>query len=82
MASPAEMTCKELVELITDYLEGAMGAPEQQRFELHLNQCSGCRVYLAQIQQTIQSVGRLSEESLSPAARDQLLHVFRNWKKK
>lgn len=82
MASPGEMTCKELVELVTDYLEGALSAPERQRFEQHLNQCSGCRNYLEQMQQTIQSVGRLSEESLSPAARDQLLHVFRDWKKK
>lgn len=81
MASPAEMTCKELVELITDYLEGAMSAPERQRFEQHLNLCSGCQNYLEQMKQTIQSVGSLSEESLSPAARDQLLHVFRDWKK-
>lgn len=82
MSSPADMTCKELVELITEYLEGAMRAPERERFEQHLNQCSGCRNYLEQMRQTIQSVGRLSEESLSPAARDQLLHVFRDWKKK
>ena len=82
MASPADMTCKELVELVTEYLEGAMSAAEWQRFEQHLNQCSGCRTYLEQMRQTIQSVGRLSEESLPPAARDQLLHVFRNWEKK
>ena len=82
MASPADMTCKELVELITDYLEGALSAPGRQRFEQHLSQCSGCRNYLEQMRQTIQSAGRLSEESFSPETRDQLLHVFRDWKKK
>ena len=82
MASLEEMTCRDLVDLITDYLEGALTASERQRFEMHLNQCSPCRNYLEQMRGTIRAVGRLSEESLSPTARDQFLRVFRDWKKK
>lgn len=77
-----EMSCKELVELITDYLEGSLSAPERQRFEEHLDLCPGCRNYLDQMRQTIRTMGRLSEESLSPQARDQLLQVFRDWKRR
>jgi anti-sigma factor RsiW len=82
MAGPSEeLSCKELVELITNYLEGALSAPDRQRFEEHLSVCPGCREYLAQMRQTIRAVGRLSEESLPPKAREQLLDVFRNWKR-
>ena len=76
------MTCKELVELVTDYYEGTLSPAERARFELHLQGCSGCRNYLEQMRQTIKLTGKLTEESLSPVAQQELLGIFRNWKHK
>ena len=77
-----ELTCQELVELVTDYLEGALPEGERARFEAHLPRCQGCRNYLAQMRQTIRTVGRLTEESLPAVARQEMLELFRRWKKK
>jgi anti-sigma factor RsiW len=76
-----ELTCRELVELITDYLEDRLPTTERARFEAHLPNCSGCRHYLEQMRKTIGVVGTLSEQHLSTEARDELLSVFANWKK-
>lgn len=76
----ANLTCQELVELVTDYLEGALAAAERARFEQHLSTCEGCHHYLVQMRHTIQLVGKLSEEHLTPDARDELLSAFRTWK--
>jgi predicted anti-sigma-YlaC factor YlaD len=81
MDENTELTCQELVELVTDYLEGALSAAQRARFEEHLSMCTGCRNYLAQMRQTIRLAGKLSEESIAPQAREDLLGVFRNWKK-
>ena len=75
-----EMTCAELVELITEYVEGALPMPDRVRFEQHLGSCRGCRAYFEQMQQTIRTLGRLTEDTIPPPARDELLQVFRNWK--
>ena len=74
-------TCREMVELVTEYLEGAMPPHERAIFEAHLAVCPGCTAYFEQMRQTIKLAGRLTEESLSPQARDDLMAVFRNWKK-
>ena len=74
------MTCQELVELLTEYLEGSLAADDHERFEDHLMTCRYCETYLDQMQTTIELLGSLSEEHLPPAARDQLLAAFRNWK--
>lgn len=79
--NPPKLTCMELVELITDYLEGSLPNPERVRFETHLEGCSGCRNYLKQMQKTIMMTGKLTEERIAPAALDEMLKVFRNWKK-
>jgi predicted anti-sigma-YlaC factor YlaD len=81
MTDNADLTCQELVELVTDYLEGSLSAQERARFDEHLAMCTGCRNYLAQMRRTISSLGQLSEESIPAQARDDLLGVFRNWKK-
>ena len=81
MTNETELTCRELIELVTDYLEGALSAQEQARFDRHLAKCTGCRNYLAQMRHTISSLGRLSEENITAQERDDLLGVFRNWKK-
>ena len=75
-----ELTCQELVELVTDYLEGALSPSDYVRFEAHLAICRHCAAYLAQMRRTIQVLGRLTEESLEPATRHDLLQLFRHWK--
>ena len=75
-----ETTCKELVELLTDYLEGALSHEDKLRFEEHLALCAGCRAYLDQMRATIGALGRLEEESIPPQAKEDLLRVFRAWK--
>ena len=74
-----EMPCRELVELVTDYLEGRLSPVDRARFEAHLEACEACRTYLDQFRQTVQTLGRLSEESLSPEAKRALLAAFRGW---
>jgi anti-sigma factor RsiW len=74
------LVCREFVELITEYLEGTLPTEERARFDAHLAQCSDCRTYLEQMRQTLRTLGRLTEESMPPHARDELLRVFRNWK--
>ena len=75
-----ELTCRELVELVTDYLEGALSPEERMRFEDHLLICEGCSAYVDQVRQTISLVGALQEDSIPPPVRDQLLAAFRSWK--
>jgi predicted anti-sigma-YlaC factor YlaD len=76
-----ELTCKEFVEIVTEYLEGSMSPEERDRFENHFRSCQGCQTYLEQMRQTIKMVGKLSEDHLSPEAQNTLLKVFWNWKK-
>lgn len=73
------MTCQELVELVTAYLEGSLPAAQQQAFEEHLAQCPGCDRYLTQFRKTIDLIGELPEESLSAPGRQRLLDAFADW---
>lgn len=73
------MSCKEFVELVTDYLEGELSWRERRRFEKHLKACPWCTRYLEQMKVTLRTVGRIDEGSISPSARDALLHAFRDW---
>lgn len=79
--SEQALTCQELVELVTEYFENSLSEVERKRFEAHLGTCSGCRNYLAQMKSTIDLTGKLSEVDVPPPARDELLNIFRNWKK-
>ena len=74
------MTCKELVELITDYLEGKLPDDIRMRLENHLSGCNGCTNYLEQMRRTIRLTGELREESLTPRQRDDLLQLFHDSK--
>jgi len=76
-----ELTCQELVELVTDYLELRLPEAERSRFEVHLGVCDGCRTHLEQMRQTLRVAGKLREEALAPGARDALLAAFRGWKR-
>jgi anti-sigma factor RsiW len=74
-----EMPCRELVELVTDYLEERLSPADRQRFEEHLAACDACRAYLEQFRLTVRALGRLPEEALSPQAQRTLLDAFRGW---
>jgi anti-sigma factor RsiW len=75
-----QLSCQELVELVTDYLEGALSVEEHARVEQHLEICHGCHTYVAQMRQTIELAGRLTVEDVSPEAELALLEVFRAWR--
>jgi anti-sigma factor RsiW len=80
MTEDRTLTCQELVELVTAYLEGGLPAPDRARFEEHIAGCEGCTAYLDQVRTTIRLTGMLTPESLSADASAALLSAFRNWK--
>jgi anti-sigma factor RsiW len=73
------MSCKEFVGLVTDYFEGGLSEEDTRRFEQHIEDCFWCGRYLEQMRMTIDTVGQIDEDSISPDAKDALLHAFRNW---
>lgn len=76
----AQLTCQELVELVTNYLEGVLSAADRGRFEEHLEECEGCSIYLEQMRRTIRVAGSLTEQDIPQRALDRLLGAFRHWK--
>jgi anti-sigma factor RsiW len=76
------LSCQEVVELITDYLEGALPPDTASRFEEHLNFCDGCEVYLDEMRATIATIGRadVAEEAMPSETRESLLTAFRHWR--
>ena len=77
-----QLSCQELVELVTAYLDDALPSAERARFEAHITDCDGCTGYLEQIRLTIGFTGRLAPEQLDPAAEAVLLDAFRDWKRR
>ena len=75
------ISCQEVVELVTDYLEGAMSPDDVARFEHHLSLCEGCVFYVEQIRMTIAAVGRMGDEDVPPEVRDDLVAAFRDFKR-
>ena len=75
------ISCQELVELATEYLEGALADEELALFEAHLNFCEGCVSYLDQMRLTIGATGTLREEDVPAEARERLLGAFRGWRR-
>jgi predicted anti-sigma-YlaC factor YlaD len=73
------MACNELVEVVSDYIEGRLSPADARRFDSHLEICEGCRNYLDQMRETIGALGHLPEESIPPEARAELLEAFRGW---
>jgi anti-sigma factor RsiW len=80
MSAPAEMGCQDLVELVTEYLEGALDDDRRAAVEAHLADCEGCSAYLDQIRTTIRVTGTLRDEQIPPEACRPLLDVFRDWR--
>jgi anti-sigma factor RsiW len=79
MARAEDLTCAELVELVTDYLEDALPTDERERFEEHLTICEGCGDYLDQMRTIIALTGRLRVDDLSPGVAEELVGAFRDW---
>jgi len=79
---PGELSCKEMVELMNDYLEGRLSPAELSDFERHLVFCNGCAEYLRQLRQLGTAAKRLREEEIPESTRDTLLEAFRKWKRK
>jgi anti-sigma factor RsiW len=73
------LSCRELVELVTEYLEGALTDAELQRFEHHLGGCGKCQQYLEQFRATIATTGTLTIDDLTPETEAALVQAFRGW---
>lgn len=74
------LACREMVELITDYLEGALPRAQRRRFEAHIAGCEHCTEYLEQMRSTIRLTGRLREQDLTPRMREEFTSVFERWR--
>jgi hypothetical protein len=80
VTAASSLTCQELVELVTDYFEGALGPVDRARFDAHIAECDGCSAYLDQMRATLEGLGRLAPEDLEPEAEELFLGAFRTWK--
>ena len=75
-----DLVCQQAVELVTDYLEGALSRRDRRRFETHLRRCPNCTSYLEQIVATIQLTGTVEADDLTPEARADLTELYRRWR--
>ena len=75
-----DLPCQEVVEMVTDYLEGALPAADRSRFETHLAGCPHCTEYLAQMRETIRLAGRITQEDLTPQMRTDFTDLYRRWR--
>jgi anti-sigma factor RsiW len=80
LRSRKPLLCRELVELVTDYLEGTLSRRDRARFEEHIAGCPHCTEYLAQFRETLRLTGGLRESDVSPEAEAELLDIFASWK--
>jgi anti-sigma factor RsiW len=77
-----ELSCQEMIEVVTNYLDGAIPPDERQRFEHHLSHYAGCGTYVDQMRETIRQTGMVPREgSLPPALRERIVAQFRTWKR-
>lgn len=72
------LTCKELTEIVTDYLEGRLSFMQRLQFHMHVGMCRHCRAYLRQMKMTVKTLGKLPDEPIPPGVRDELLERFRS----
>jgi anti-sigma factor (TIGR02949 family) len=80
MKSERELTCQQVVELVTAYLDDGLSPEDRERFEQHLASCSGCRNYLEQMRRTIETTGRV-QLALPAELEEKLLEAFRGWRR-
>ena len=74
-----EMACQELVELVTAYFDGSLPRSDRRRFRAHIRGCDHCTAYIEQMRLVIEATGRLTEEDIDPAARQELIDAFSGW---
>ena len=74
-----ELTCSEVVDILTDYLEGTLSPVERRRVDDHLVGCDGCTAYVEQMRETIRLTGMLTEEQIPDEQKQELLEAFRTW---
>jgi len=77
-----EMSCRELVGVITDYLEGTLAEADRVRLEEHVAECPYCEEYIAQMRETIEALGELPADSLDERRERELLEAFRGWRRR
>ncbi|MEO8424226.1 MAG: zf-HC2 domain-containing protein [Actinomycetota bacterium] len=82
MSGSNDLRCQEVVEIVTDYLEGAMSESDRIRFEEHLTICDGCTSYVQQMRETIRLAGMLTEEQIPKEQRAALIDAFRGWRER
>ena len=75
-----DIVCQQAVELVTDYLEGALSRRDRRRFETHLRACPNCTAYLEQIQLTIDLSGSIEPDDLTAEAKADLSELYRRWR--
>jgi len=75
-----ELVCQQVVELVTDYLEGVLSRSQRRRFEAHLAGCENCAEYLEQMRATIRLTGRLGAEDLTPEMQEDFAALYRRWR--
>ena len=75
------MNCRQVVELMTDYIEGTLAPADRARFEEHIAGCDGCTAYLEQMRITRRIVGRLADVPMPQSVERELVEAFRNWQK-
>jgi anti-sigma factor RsiW len=75
-----DLVCQEMVELVTEYLEGTLSRSDRRRFEAHLRRCPNCTAYLEQMRATVRAMGRLEADDLSPEAREEMIVLYRRWR--
>jgi anti-sigma factor RsiW len=80
--SDGPLPCRELVELVSDYLEGALSEAQRARFEAHIAGCVNCAGYVRQMRETLVLMGSIAPESLSAEAERELLQAFRDWRER
>jgi len=80
MTNDNELSCQQVVELVTDYLENVLLPEMRKRLEDHVAECPGCAIYIDHVRQTISMLHHLAQEPVFPATKQELLEIFRNWK--
>ncbi len=74
------LVCQEMVELVTDYLEGTLSRSQRRRFEAHLADCENCTEYLRQMRATVRLTGSLTAEDMTAHMREEFTELYRRWR--
>lgn len=75
-----DITCRQVVALVTAYLDGRLPRSDHELFEAHLAECDGCTEHVRQIRATVALTGQVADDDLGPAAREDLMNLYRRWR--